>query len=219
MRSGPNATDQASSTTSAVSLCRADSCTYDCAFCRTFSTPSAVISLRTFAGTPATRDRAGICVPSSTTAPAATRDSVPTSASLRSVECIPMSTSSSTTAPWTRAWWRIETRAPMTTGLPASVCITVWSRTVEASAIVHGAAGIGVRHGVVLGVRVLSDRDRCGLGAQDAPVEDPGALLHVDVPDQGGTGGDEGAGIDSGRVPADGHEAGAVEIVGHESSI
>src|SRR5699024_11935507 len=58
-----------------------------------------------------------------------------------------------------------------------------------------------------------------GLGAQDAPVEDPGALLHVDVPDQGGTGGDEGAGIDSGRVPADGHEAGAVEIVGHESSI
>ena len=63
-------------------------------------------------GTPATRLRGGMIVPSGITAPAATIDPLPIRAPFRMTAPIPTSTSSSRTQPCTVALWPIVTRSP-----------------------------------------------------------------------------------------------------------
>ena len=72
-------------------------------------------------------DRAGICVHSSTTVPAATREPVPTTAPFRTVAFMPIRQSSSTVQPCTTAAWPTLTPAPINAGKPKSVCTTTLS--------------------------------------------------------------------------------------------
>src|SRR5690606_27860179 len=111
----------------ASSRWRAESIRYTSALRRMPATSSSLSSRRTLAGTPATSDRGGMAVPSSTSAPAATSDSRPTTARLRTVAFMPMRQSSSIVQPCTTAPWPTETPEPIVTGTPSSTCTTTLS--------------------------------------------------------------------------------------------
>jgi hypothetical protein len=94
---------------------------------------SASVNVRlTTPGTPITSERSGTIIPSRTSAPAAISDQRPTREPSSTRDPMPISTSSSTTAPWTIAQWPIETRSPTITGHSPSVpCSTAPSCTFE----------------------------------------------------------------------------------------
>ncbi|ADI11935.1 hypothetical protein SBI_08817 [Streptomyces bingchenggensis BCW-1] len=87
------------------------------------SRSSSVSSRLTFAGTPATSEPGGTCIPCGTSACAATREPAPTRAPLSTVAPMPTSTSSSMTQPCSTALWPTETRSPTVAGKPGSACI------------------------------------------------------------------------------------------------
>ncbi len=85
------------------------------------SSSSAVSGRFTFAGTPATSEPGGTCIPCGTRACAATSEPAPMCAPLSTVAPMPTSTSSSITQPCSTALWPTETRAPTVSGKPGSV--------------------------------------------------------------------------------------------------
>jgi hypothetical protein len=80
-------------------------------------------------GYPATKERGGICIPWSTTEPAATSEPVPTTAWLRTVAFIPIRQSSSIMHPCTTAPWPIVTLSPTVHGASGSAWSTALSWT------------------------------------------------------------------------------------------
>src|SRR5690625_3028946 len=134
------------------------------AFSRSPSMSSSASSRRTLAGTPATSEPGGICMPSVTTAPAAIRLPAPTRAPLSTTAPIPIRASSSMVQPCSTALCPTETPAPTVTG----------------------ETGVGMGDAAVLEVGALADGDGLHVSAQHAGVEHAGALAQRHLADQGG---------------------------------
>src|SRR5699024_6466257 len=117
--------------TSSARRCSVASCTYVVALPRSPTTCSSLRSRRTLAGTPATSELGGICVPSDTIDVAETNEPAQTVAPLSTVAVIPITAPSPTVAPWTMAAWPTETSLPIVHGKPSSACRTTLSCSFE----------------------------------------------------------------------------------------
>ena len=151
-----------------AALCAFASSTYIAAFRVMPSRSSSVSSRLTFAGTPATSEPGGTCMPCGTSACAATSEPAPITAPLSTVAPMPIRQSSSTVQPCTTALWPTETRSPIETGKPGSTWSVQLSWTLL-SAPSDDRPAVGAQHRRVPDARAggqghVADHDRRGRG-------------------------------------------------------